>query len=104
MFCKVYPIISIITKERNGKIIMKIEEFEQILDIELEVVKNALKEVKLENVALACMGTSPDNRTYIAKLYENAQLEDEIKKLGAVPIVEIEKQQLSIIDKINELL
>lgn len=83
---------------------MKITEFEQIINIELNVVKRSLKEIKIEDVALACMGTSPDNRSFIAKLYEKDKLDDEIKKLGSVPIVQIEKQQLNIVNKINELL
>lgn len=83
---------------------MKINEFEQIPNVEIEIVKNVLKEVNLEDAALACMGTSPDNRAYMARIYENNQLEDQIKKLSPVPIAEIEKQQLNMIDKINKLI
>ena len=34
---------------------MKITEFEEIINIELDVVKRSLKEIKIEDVALACM-------------------------------------------------
>ena len=83
---------------------MKITEFEQIIHVEIEMVEKVLKDIKIEDVALACKGTSPDNRIFIAKLYEKDKLEDEIKKLVSFPIVQFEKQQLYIVNKINELL
>ena len=82
----------------------KIKEFEQIPEIDVEVVKSVLTTMKLEDVALACKGTSPDNIAYIAKLYEGNALEEAIKNLGAVRIADIEKQQTDIINKINEKL
>ena len=79
-----------------------ITEFEQIPNVDLEIVKSVLTEIKFEELALACMGTSPDNRAYLGKLFEDNTLEEAIKKLGPVPIAEIEKQQLNIMRKINE--
>ena len=80
----------------------QIKEFEQIPQIDVEVVKSVLASMKLEEVALACKGTSPDNTAYIAKLYEEDTLKEAIKSLGAVRIADIEKQQTDIINKINE--
>lgn len=82
----------------------KINEFEQIPEVDSEIVKNVLREMKFEDVVLACVGTSPDNRAYIEELYGDKRLEEAIKSHGAVPIIEIEKQQLNIIQKINEQL
>ena len=87
-----------------GEKIMKITEFEQIKNVEIDIVKKVLQEIKIEDVALACKGTSPDNVFFLLKLYEKEKLEDEIKKLGLVPIVDVERQQLYIVNKINELL
>ena len=82
----------------------QIKEFEQIPEIDVEVIKSVLASMKLEDVALACKGTSPDNTAYIAKLYEGNALDEAIKSLGAVRIADIEKQQIDIINKINEQL
>ena len=76
-------------------------------DITNKVAQDANGTVKIEefeNVVLACRGTSPDNRLYIGTLFEDGKLEEAMKNLGAVPIAEIEKQQLNIIQKINEKL
>lgn len=82
----------------------RLDDFEQISNVAPEIVKSVLKEMKIEDVALAYMGTSPDNRQYIEELYDDKCLGDTIRNLGAVPIVEIEKQQLYIVQKINEIL
>ena len=91
-----------VDQDANGTV--KIEEFEQIPDVDLKIVKSVLEEIEFKDIVLACRGTSPDNRLYIGKLFEDEKLEEAIKNLGAVPIAEIEKQQLNIIQKINEKL
>ncbi len=92
------------TSKNNECILKKIYKFEQIPEVNSEIVKRVIKEMRFEDVVLACMGTSPDNRQYIEELYGGNGFQSTIIALGSVPIIEIEKQQLNIIHKINECL
>lgn len=81
-----------------------IHSFEEIMELPADVVKSVINSISLEDLAMACMGTSPDNRDYIIGLYEDSELRTAIQAHESVLITKIEDKQREVISKINEIL
>lgn len=79
----------------------KISDFEQLVSIPENDLKQILKDVNPEFLAAASMGASPRINNLLEKLLPNIDFKTEISDIGRIRIEEVEKIQKQIVSMIN---
>ena len=78
-----------------------VSDFESISSLDAEKCKGKLKNIPIETVVKACMGTSPTNAAWIASLFPQINFDEKFAKVGRVRIQEVEDAQTEILNAIN---
>ncbi len=82
------------------------KSFEDIQKLKDTDIQTMLRELEMEDLVLALKGTSNENSKAIKRNMSEqsvAQLEEEMEKVGAAPIEDVEKAQEKILGVINKL-
>ncbi len=83
-----------------------IDNFENIKDLEDKSIQIILREIKMENLAIALKGASNETAKAVKiNMSERAilALESEMDKIGSVPLKDVELVQKAIMDVILNL-
>lgn len=78
-----------------------IKDFEQIMTIPKEVLKNILSDFDLKDIVKALMGASPRVNALIVDLFPDKDFEQIRNEIGRIRIAEVEDAQREIVGMIN---
>ncbi|GFI62170.1 hypothetical protein IMSAG049_01343 [Clostridiales bacterium] len=81
---------------------MKVKNIEEIINVDKNIIKNALLTFDLKTLAKASMGLSPMSNTLLNGLFPG--IEKMRLCIGPVKLDEVEKIHAEIVAKVNELL
>lgn len=93
-------------KNKNSELFLKlskqINSFEDIGNVEENILKNIFAKFKTEEIVKASLAVSPKVKSIIHNLYPDVDFNLEKDKIGIVEIKEIEEIHRQIVDKLNE--
>ena len=70
-----------------------ITDFEEICQMNAEIVREKLHNIPKEVLVKACKGTSPENAAWVANLYPEIDFAKESEEIGRIRISEVEEAQ-----------
>lgn len=79
----------------------KITDFEQIRTISEKELKEALKQLDADSLAIALMGASPETNSFCERMFPDIDFEMIRKNIGRIRIETVEDKQNQIISMIN---
>lgn len=79
----------------------KITDFEQIRTISEKELKEALKQLDADSLAIALMGASPETNSFCERMFPDIDFEMVRKNIGRIRIETVEDKQNQIISMIN---
>lgn len=95
---------NIIRDNTNSPILDKIYSFEDVQSLDTGIVKSVLELFDVKDLAVACMGTSPQNKKFIFTTLNNGDLESAVLSHNPMPLAEVEDMQQKILAQINAAL
>lgn len=88
----------------NADCLQRLYSFEEIGNVDDDLLRDVLKRFSPDELAAACKGTSPENKKRIMELCGDVELEASIITQEPIAIVQIEHIQREIVDRINDVL